>query len=245
MPDFLVFTLVAPMGAFGDLAGHERRGGYSMWPGKSAILGLIGASLGVRRDEVERQQELKRSSVAVSILAQGSVLRDYHTVQTVPRSIKSPNSRREALRAATEKGNLNTIITERDYVCNCVFGVAVWGMGGLEEVRQALQTPVFMPYLGRKSCPLAAPMSPVIVDAVDPPAALGAVVLPAWLTRTRAKSQSLQPVADPRRPVAIASDPFPGMPVSRVETRWDEPVDRVVWHFGQREVHIVALEQSQ
>lgn len=244
MPDFMVFTLVAPMGAFGDLAGHERRGGYSMWPGKSAILGLMGSALGIRRNDAEGQETLGQWSVAVSVLAQGSIMRDYHTVQTVPRSIKSPNSRREALHAATQKGNLNTIITERDYVCNCAFGVAIWGGDRMAEVLQALRTPKFVPYLGRKSCPLAAPMAPIVVEAPDPLSALGMIELPAWLTRPDAFARADETVVDPRRPVTVASDPCPGMPASRIETRWDKPVDRAAWHFGQREVQIVALEKG-
>ena len=44
MNDYLVFTLASAFGAMGDLAGHERRGTLP-WPGRSAILGLLGAAL--------------------------------------------------------------------------------------------------------------------------------------------------------------------------------------------------------
>ena len=122
MNDFLVFTLTAPMGAFGDLAGHERRGS-ALWPGRSAILGLLGAAQGIRRTDKEGHEKLDQWRMAVSVLAAGNSLRDYHTVQTVPQKVKRPNSRREALAEIGRK--VNTIITQRDYRTDVCFGVAL------------------------------------------------------------------------------------------------------------------------
>ena len=50
MNDYLVFTLASAFGAMGDLAGHERRGTLP-WPGRSAILGLLGAGGGIEQPE--------------------------------------------------------------------------------------------------------------------------------------------------------------------------------------------------
>ena len=102
MAEFVIFTLAAPMGAFADLAGHERRHSGT-WPARSAVLGLVGAALGVRRDEAARQQSLSRWRTAVSVLSRGVAFRDFHTVQTVPTArIKRPATRREALEAVGE-----------------------------------------------------------------------------------------------------------------------------------------------
>lgn len=49
MQSYLVFTLAANMAAMAELAGHERRGSLA-WPGRSALLGLLAAALGRRRD---------------------------------------------------------------------------------------------------------------------------------------------------------------------------------------------------
>ena len=68
MAEFVIFTLAAPMGAFADLAGHERRHSGT-WPARSAVLGLVGAALGVRRNEAARQQSLSRWRTAVSVLS--------------------------------------------------------------------------------------------------------------------------------------------------------------------------------
>lgn len=226
MTEYLVFTLAAPMGSFGGLAGHERRGSGS-WPGRSAILGLLGAAQGVRRDDAAGHEALRRWKVAVSVLSESVPMQDFHTVQTVPSAnIKRPDTRRQALNALKSKDN--PVITRRDYRCDCAFGVALWGGMGIEAARAALERPVFTPYLGRKSCPLAAPMAPRIVQAADVAAALDQVVLAPWLSA--------------RRPLAIVSDA--AIPGAMQETLWDEPLDRTGWHFGPRTVHVHRPERE-
>ena len=131
MAEFVIFTLAAPIGAFGDLAGHERRNSGE-WPARSAVLGLVGAALGVRRDDVSGQQTLAGWRVAVSVLSRGAAFRDFHTVQTVPSSrIKRPATRREAIEAL-DSGD-NPLITWRDYRSDCAFGVAPMGRRGSGE----------------------------------------------------------------------------------------------------------------
>jgi len=225
MTEYLVLALVAPMGAFGDLAGHERRGSH-YWPGRSALLGLIGGALGVRRDDSEGQAALASWRTAVSVLHASEIWRDFHTVQTVPSArIRRPEQRRAALEALhrTDTG----IITRREYSSDCAFGVALWG-GELSPLDEALKRPAFTPYLGRRSCPLSAPMDPKVVTADNPADALARVTLPPFLG------------IDPARPLLIASDE--GVGKGWTETRWDNPLDREAWHFGQRIVHLYRPE---
>ena len=224
MAEFVIFTLVAPMGAFGGPAGHERRGSAG-WPARSAILGLVGAALGIRRADREGQGALSRWRTAVSVLAQGPLLRDFHTVQTVPASrIRRPATRAEALGALTRSDN--GLITRREYRTDCAYGVALWGGGEGERLVSALSEPVFVPYLGRKSCPLSAPMAPRLVMAEGPVEALSQITLPPFLK------------LDPGAPILIASDDPLGAG-GHVETLWSEPVDREKWHFAAREVHVL------
>ena len=230
MAEFVIFTLAAPMGAFADLAGHQRRHSGS-WPARSAVLGLVGAALGVRRDEAARQQSLSRWRTAVSVLSRGVALRDFHTVQTVPTArIKRPATRREALEALASSDN--PLITWRDYRTDCAFGVALWGGDGPEEVRKALVRPHFTLYLGRKSCPLSAPAAPKVIQAANPVEALARIDLPPFL----------EDQLDPKRPLMVVSEePLDG---GRQELRWDEPLDRASWHFGPRTAHVVRPHQS-
>ena len=220
MTDYLVFTLAAPIGSFGGLAGHERRGSDN-WPKRSAVLGVVGAALGIERDNVAGQRGLRQWKVAVSVLTDSVPLRDFHTVQTVPSAnIKRPDTRRQAL--STLKSRNNPVLTQRDYRCDCAFGVALWNGPEIEATCAALERPAFTPYLGRKSCPLSAPMAPRLVQAANVSEAVEQAVLPPYLPNLR--------------PIRIASDE--ALPGSWQESLWDEPLDRVGWHFGPRVVHI-------
>ena len=218
MSDYLVFTLTASLAAMGDLAGHERRGSLT-WPGRSALLGLLGAALGVQRDG--DFVALDALHLAVAVFDAGQPLRDYHTVQTVPTAAaKRPQSRPEALATAT-KERLNTTITLRDYRMAPLYGVAVWG-GNLEALKAGLERPGFTLYLGRKSCPLAAPVGARVVQAEGPEAALSSLHLPPW----RVGAIALTLVLD----AADAAKP------DRTELRHDQPLDRAKWHFSPRKV---------
>ena len=175
--------------------------------------------------EGSRQEKLSRWRVAVSVLSRGVAFRDFHTVQTVSTArAKRPATRRDALEALGSSDN--PLITRRDYRSDCAFGVALWGGEAPERVRDALIRPHFTPYLGRKSCPLYAPMAPAVVKAANPVKALELIRLPPFLERE----------IDPKKPLVVASDePLDG---GRQEIRWDDPLDRVSWHFGPRTVHI-------
>jgi CRISPR system Cascade subunit CasD len=223
MQPHLVFTLTATLAAMGDLAGHERRGSLR-WPGRSAILGLLAAALGVKRDG--DFSALDALGVAVAVFDDGESLRDYHTVESVPSAaIRQPNSRPEALAAAGLR--TATTITLRDYRTDALYGVAVWG-GALAPLREALAAPRFTLYLGRKSCPLSAPPGPRVRDAEGPEEALAALVLPPWRQSATARW--------------LMTDAEPGDP--HVEHRQDQPLDRVRWHFAARRVAVrqVAIQ---
>jgi len=224
MPDFLVFTLSAAFASFGDVAGHERRGSWT-WPGRSAILGLMAAAQGIRREGDFAALDALR--LAVAVFEPGAPLRDYHTVQTVPSAaVRRPQSRPEALRRAGK--DANTAITHRDYRTGVLYGVAVAGEG-LEALAEALMRPVFHLYLGRKACPLNAPLAPRIVAAETPEDALRQLRLPPWAEGLTARTLH-------------ADAGLPGAAPDRVETRHDAPLDRRLWHFAPRDVQQRAVE---
>lgn len=213
--EFLIFQLTAALGAMGEFGGHERRGTLT-WPGRSALIGLMGAAMGIRRGG--DFAALDALSMAVAVFDAGTPLRDYHTVETVPSAVvRAPQSRPAALRAA--RGRTNTTITLRDYRTGPLYGVAVWG-GALERIAEALRRPAFTLYLGRKSCPLAAPLDARVVTAEDASAALAQLRLPPW--RKGAVASLL-----------IGDDLGPD---ARRELRHDVATDRVRWHFAPRQV---------
>ena len=221
MQPYLVFILTANLAAMGELAGHERRGSLT-WPGRSAVLGLLAAALGVERDgDFAALDALK---VAVAVFDDGRPLRDYHTVETVPSSvIRQPNSRPQALAVAPPRNK--TTITLRDYRTGGLYGVAVWG-GDLEPLKAALAAPHFTLYLGRKSCPLSAPPGAAIVCAGGPEQALETLVPPPWRHGVAARW--------------LMADAEPGD--RHVELRHDQPLDRMKWHFSPRRVAVRQVD---
>lgn len=225
MIDYLVFTLSANLGAMGEFGGHERRSSLD-WPGRSAIIGLLGAALGLRRSD--DFSELEQLKMAVAVFGDTTPLRDYHTVQTVPTAkARRPQSRPQALRDARQ--DLNTIITLRDYRCTPLFGVALWTLMDagdlLARVQHALLQPGFVLYLGRKSCTLSAPLAPRRVQAVQPQQALHHIQLPPWRQNARAQRMLSDAVID----------------APRHELRQDQALDRQRWHFASRKVAVVPV----
>ncbi|MCY4050194.1 MAG: type I-E CRISPR-associated protein Cas5/CasD [Gammaproteobacteria bacterium] len=223
MTEYIIFALVAPMGSFGEVAGHEWRGS-NRWPSRSAILGLVGAALGVHRKDTQGQQSLRKWSYAVSVLSNNYPFQDFHTIQTIPSAnIKRPATRRIALEAL--KSNDNATLTRREYRSDCAFGIALWGGENIYVVAKALNLPCFTTYLGRKSCPLSAPMNAKVVESKTPQEAMKHIIFPPWM------NSSIQPSI-------IISDEF--IPGSWQESFWDDPIDRQLWHFAQHQVYIAG-----
>lgn len=166
--EILVFQLYGPLASWGTPAVGEFRPS-SDHPGRSALLGLLAAALGIQRDDAANQQALASSvRFVVKQLYPGQVIRDFHTVQVPKRDRKARYvTRKEEMAFSSER--LNTIISRREYRCDGLWRVGVtvtsssdWSLLDLEA---ALRQPKFMLYLGRKSCPLSAPLSPMIVQA--------------------------------------------------------------------------------
>ena len=94
----------------------------------------------------------------------GVPLADFHTTGGgLPRGRTVPTA--EAGRRAEGKA---TIVTRRMYLSDAVFTVAVQGTGGLVgDLDDALRSPHWQPYLGRRSCPPDHPL--LLRTAVDDP----------------------------------------------------------------------------
>lgn len=166
--EYLLFRLYGPLASWGEIAVGEARHTAS-YPSKSALLGLLAAALGIRRDEEQRQSNLAAGyQFAVKVISTGHLLQDYHTTQ-VPDSVGSIiyRTRREEL--ISGKARLGTILSRREYRCDALAIVAVRSLAcapvSRGELHDALLRPKFHLYLGRKSCPLAAPLKPLIFDA--------------------------------------------------------------------------------
>lgn len=167
MSEFLMLRLYGPMASWGDIAVGEQRLSQGH-PSKSAVIGLLAAALGIKRKEESRQLELANGyQMAVRVDSSGALLRDYHTVQVPP----PDRGRRYYTRKdemSVPKHTMNTILSQRDYRVDAHYTVALYSDNppySLNELATALKSPHYTLYLGRKSCPLASPLSPKIVEA--------------------------------------------------------------------------------
>lgn len=168
--EYLIFQLQAPISAWGDTAVGEYRP-TANYPSESALIGLLGAALGIERTEELRHQSLVAElRFAIGVQSTGRLLRDYHTAQ-VPGRVQLKNrphrTRRDEL--SIPKEELNTILSTRDYRQDAACLVAVQTIPEastqLSELAQAIQQPKFVLCLGRKSCPPSVPLWPQIIEA--------------------------------------------------------------------------------
>jgi len=247
--NFLVFRLYGPLASWGEAAvGGDRPS--ACYPSRSAILGLLGAALGIRRGEHQRLEQLRQTvMLGVKQYTCGTLLRDYHTTQVPTQDKKRVlRTRKDELSDALK---LNTVLSTRDYRSDGMWVVAIWLKDGtelnLQTLQQHLIKPKFILSLGRKSCPLAAPLVPVIVESSDLKSALDTEFPP--LLEARNQDAMWLNIPDTvtyywqgdSRLLKLSSEDATKV---QSHTRWDEPIHRERWQFANRLEHQVVLSQE-
>lgn len=112
MSQYLIFQLHGPMASGVSMLGEVRH--THELPSRSALLGLLAAGVGIRRDDTERLNAFNRHySLVVCASRNPRWARDYHTVQ-MPKEVRKARyfSRREEL---SDPELLSAIISRRDY----------------------------------------------------------------------------------------------------------------------------------
>lgn len=143
----LVLRLEGPMQAYGASSVAVHRPTEDA-PTKSAVLGLLGAALGIDRADTAALVALDQSfSLVVRVDARGTALTDYHTAMEVP-SMDGASVRKYAT------------ITRRTYLCDAAFTVLLVQSDEalLAQWHHALRYPRYAPVLGRRACPPAVPL---------------------------------------------------------------------------------------
>lgn len=138
--------LAGPLQSWGTSSRFEVRA-TELAPSKSAVIGMLCAALGrPRREPVD---DLAALRFGVIVERPGTVLRDFHTVGagTDPIAIAS---------GGTGRG----VVTIRYYLQDAAFVAGFEGADRelLERLHNALERPVWVLALGRKSCPPAGPV---------------------------------------------------------------------------------------
>lgn len=243
MNAYLVFRLYGPLASWGVPAvGGDRP--TAIQPTRSALLGLLAAGLGIKRDNEAALQALQKSvKLAVKQKYPSALMRDYHTTQVPPHRNKVSYFTRKSELAADKQ---HTILSSRDYRCDGIWIVALsltpQASVTLEELQQGLLKPVYSLYLGRKSCPLAAPLQPVIVEEKTIKAALDVPFPP--LTRSE-KEDSLWLGANGWVTYFWEGDKQAFSDQQVITTHpWDEPINRTLWQFKQRPMHQFSTQEK-
>lgn len=244
---YLVFRLYGPMASWGEIAVGESRHS-APYPSKSAICGLLAAALGIDRSDDEAHQALTEGyGQAVKMLSRGSLLKDYHTAQAPDSTGKFRyRTRRDEL--IHGKDRLGTILSSREYRTDAQAIIALHAHKSapysLEQLQQALKAPIFHLYLGRKSCPLAAPLDPLLIESGSFKSALdGYIPKPLFQGKATWDSETRWLKPDPLvhyywegTPEDFASAADDGYNPNQLQklTRHDKPLSRQRWQFQPR-----------
>jgi len=158
----LLLYLDAPMQAWGHSSRFNRRTSAS-WPVKSGVVGMLCAALGIERDDEEGIAQLADLAMTVYTLQnQGKRLMDYHTVGGGYDS----KTQRQSMSNKAGGGSPSTVLTDREYLLDCKFGVVLSGSPEvIDRCAAALENPKWGVWFGRKCCLPAARICEGVFDA--------------------------------------------------------------------------------
>jgi CRISPR system Cascade subunit CasD len=186
-----------------------------MEPTKSGVVGLLGAALGMARDDEAKIAEVAALRMGVRVDREGILERDYHTAQGVP--------------TTTGLGH-RTVVSHRYYLADALFLVVLEGDDPelLVELHAAVQNPRWPLFFGRRSF---VPARPLVASGrpSEPPTGVGLsarsaeeqLALHPWLElRTEVRSAELRKTQ--RVALRTVVDCIPGSPEAAVY--YDHPV---------------------
>jgi len=238
MTTYLNFQLYGVLASWGEQATGESRHSANH-PSRSAISGLIAASLGIKRTEKQALQALSDSLFfGFKTLHHGLLLKDFHTAQKAVIDKKSRHfyTRRDEMQTI----RLTTILSRRDYRQDAYSLVSIWlnedSVYSLEDLQQSLKQPKFQLYLGRKSCPLSLPLQPQITQKKSFKKALDDYQT-AKLNENKVLSDYLN---EPVSHYFWEKNKNSGLEeYSYRVPRYDQSTDRKQWQFSAREEYIL------
>ena len=133
----LLLQLAGPLQVWGSSARFARRTTEPA-PTKSGVIGLLAAALG--RERAQEPADLAALRFGVRVDQPGTPIRDYQTAHHFETGKSMP-------------------VSERFYLADAVFVAALEGPDELiDRLHDAVRRPVFLPYLGRRSCPPSRPL---------------------------------------------------------------------------------------
>jgi len=153
----LVLRLAGPMQAWGIQSRFEYRD-TGIEPSRSGVIGLLGCSLGIGREDKKFLSRCMGLEMGVLVLKEGAVLRDYHV------SGGGKWKGRE-YGVATANGKSTTVVSNRYYLSDADFLVGLIGEPGfIGQLSAGVKSPVWPIFLGRKAF---VPSHPVFVATLQ------------------------------------------------------------------------------
>ena len=174
----LLLQCVAPLQAWDSQSNFGVRT-TGREPSKSGIIGLLCAALG--RPRQEAVDDLAELRMGVRVDQEGHILRDWHTAGVDG-----------YLKAGGSIERKNVITSTRYYLTDAAFLVGLMGddLTLLQRLHDALNHPRWMLFLGRKSCPPAAP--PYLPDGLRENDLRMSLTAYPWLSRSRRRYDQLR-----------------------------------------------------
>lgn len=225
MQDFLIIKLQGAMQAWGGHTFEDYRPSH-IFPTRSAVVGLLGACLGIDRADIQSRADLN-SSFELTVRADrrkvqtkqfGQIkektltmqkMTDFHTVLDARKVDGSPRK--------------DAIISRREYLCDAEFSLALGfrnnAVFSLEKVKDAIQKPHYTPTLGRRSCPIQHPLFKMIISAENAQQALAQI--------------------EPKQGTLYSEQKLQGSAPMRIR---DVPIQDPVRQFATRTVYILGDE---
>ncbi|MCK5546576.1 MAG: type I-E CRISPR-associated protein Cas5/CasD [Rhodospirillaceae bacterium] len=181
MQDFLIIKLQGAMQAWGGHTFEDYRPSH-IFPTRSAVVGLLGACLGIDRADTQSRADLNASFELTVRANQRKVKMEYYgQVREQILTMQKMTDFHTVLDARKVDGapRKDAIISRREYLCDADFSLALGfksnAVFDLEQVEAAIQKPHYTPSLGRRSCPIQHPLFETIVAAENAQEALAQI----------------------------------------------------------------------
>lgn len=212
----LLLRLEGVLQSWGEHSRWDHRDSADM-PTKSGVIGLIGCAMGLPRGDCRLKDLAEGLRTTIRADRMGTIMTDFHTVQ----------SRVGKFSNAEGKPRGETIITPREYIQDACYTVFLTGDEAvLEECCFALRHPVWVPSLGRRSCPPTRPMLPFLTDQYQ-----------TLESAVREFQWEAPPVLNANRRMRVEMEDQEGE-----KERNDQTVNSSVYAYKKRRVRILYVE---
>jgi CRISPR system Cascade subunit CasD len=204
---YLVFRLSGDFASWGDIALGELRPSASH-PSRSALLGILGACLGIQKEDWDRKEALAKSlAFAIRVDEVQDRIYDYQTTQvcvgvntesafdTRVKGVKNIHSMPLSIHNKVPPGKTaEALLSQREYCVCAHYTIAVLVKDenvSLDEIVQAQSFPMWNPVLGRFCCLCSSHLDPQVIEADTVMQAFSKAVFPPFPKVPTKKHKSL------------------------------------------------------